>query len=160
MISGKDVRVENGNIIINGEKSPIVQDVSDLEEDVEALSETVGDSTSGLVKDVDDLDDRVTTLEGAAISYKDVTIDTNTTGHGAPVVSAGGVCFEPLVSLSVLELTADQILNMFPIGWSSITKPFTLYLRDSGLDIAAFSSSNTSIYASSGNLTLRVVYKN
>lgn len=30
MISGKDVRIENGNIIINGNKHPIVQDVSEI----------------------------------------------------------------------------------------------------------------------------------
>lgn len=37
MISGKDVRVENGNLIINGGKNPIVQDVSDIEGDIEEL---------------------------------------------------------------------------------------------------------------------------
>lgn len=35
MISGKDVRIENGYIIINGEKHPIVQDVSEIEEELE-----------------------------------------------------------------------------------------------------------------------------
>lgn len=34
MISGKDVRIENGYIIINGEKYPIVQDVSELESEI------------------------------------------------------------------------------------------------------------------------------
>lgn len=34
MISGKDVRIENGYIIINGEKYPIVQDVSELEAEI------------------------------------------------------------------------------------------------------------------------------
>ena len=38
MISGKDVRIENGNIIINGNKHPIVQDVSDIEEQINFLS--------------------------------------------------------------------------------------------------------------------------
>lgn len=35
MISGKDVRIENGYIIINGEKYPIVQDVSEIEAEIE-----------------------------------------------------------------------------------------------------------------------------
>lgn len=35
MISGKDVRIENGYIIINGEKHPIVQDVSEIEAEIE-----------------------------------------------------------------------------------------------------------------------------
>ena len=34
MISGKDVRIENGYIIINGEKYPIVQDVSEIEAEI------------------------------------------------------------------------------------------------------------------------------
>lgn len=34
MISGKDVRIENGNIIINGKKYPIVQDVSEIEVEI------------------------------------------------------------------------------------------------------------------------------
>lgn len=59
MLSNKDIRLEEGNLIINGDKYPIVQDVSELEGDVEALSETVGDETSGLVKAVDDLSDTV-----------------------------------------------------------------------------------------------------
>jgi hypothetical protein len=37
MISGKDVRIENGYIIINGEKYPIVQDVDDIDERLSAL---------------------------------------------------------------------------------------------------------------------------
>lgn len=41
MISGKDVRIENGYIIINGEKYPIVQDTSDIEDDIEALDTRV-----------------------------------------------------------------------------------------------------------------------
>lgn len=35
MISGRDVRIENGYIIINGEKYPIIQDVSEIEEAIE-----------------------------------------------------------------------------------------------------------------------------
>lgn len=35
MISGKDVRIENGYIIINGEKYPIVQDVSEIVAEIE-----------------------------------------------------------------------------------------------------------------------------
>lgn len=34
MISGRDVRIENGYIIINGEKNPIVQDVSEIETEI------------------------------------------------------------------------------------------------------------------------------
>lgn len=37
MLSNKDIRIENGYIIINGEKYAIVQDVSDITEDIEAL---------------------------------------------------------------------------------------------------------------------------
>lgn len=42
MISGKDVRIENGYIIINGEKYPIVQDVDALDERITALEEVSG----------------------------------------------------------------------------------------------------------------------
>ena len=35
MISGKDVRIENGYIIVNGNKYPIVQDVSEIEAEIE-----------------------------------------------------------------------------------------------------------------------------
>lgn len=38
MISGKDVRIENGYIIINGEKYPIVQDVSEIEGEIEDIN--------------------------------------------------------------------------------------------------------------------------
>ena len=41
MISGKDVRIENGYIIINGEKHPIVQDVSELEGEIEELDTAI-----------------------------------------------------------------------------------------------------------------------
>ena len=37
MLSNKDVRIEGGNLIINGEKHPIVQDVSEIETEVAAL---------------------------------------------------------------------------------------------------------------------------
>lgn len=37
MLSNKDIRIENGYIIINGKKYPIVQDVSALDERVTAL---------------------------------------------------------------------------------------------------------------------------
>lgn len=40
MISGKDVRIENGYIIINGNKYPIVQDVSEIETYVDNLIKT------------------------------------------------------------------------------------------------------------------------
>lgn len=39
MLSNKDIRVENENLIINGEKNPIVQDVSEIEGDIETLDD-------------------------------------------------------------------------------------------------------------------------
>jgi len=119
-----------------------------------------------LAERVDDVQEQIDTKADITyvdnvIKYTDVTINANTTGHAEPVVSAGGVYFEPLLSLSVLGLTGNQILNVLPVGWTAIRKSFTLYLRDSGLDIAALSDSNTSIYnGPSESLTLRVVYKN
>lgn len=35
MLSNKDIRVEDGNLIINGDKYPIVQDVSEIEAEIE-----------------------------------------------------------------------------------------------------------------------------
>ena len=65
MLSNKDIRIEGGDIIINGNKYPIVQDVSELEGEVNALSETVGDATSGLVKDINDIEQNLGLLRGS-----------------------------------------------------------------------------------------------
>lgn len=59
MLSNKDIRVENGKLIINGAAYDIGADTSEIEAEVEALSVTVGDSTNGLVKDVNDLSETV-----------------------------------------------------------------------------------------------------
>lgn len=52
---------------------------SDLENRVEALETTVGDSTSGLVKDVDDLDDSVSTIS-SSVSSLQTTVGNSTSG--------------------------------------------------------------------------------
>lgn len=63
MISGKDVRIENGYIIINGEKYPIVQDVSEIEGDIEDLEEKIGDiSETGITGD--SVEEQLTDVEG------------------------------------------------------------------------------------------------
>ena len=142
MISGKDVRIENGNIIVNGNKYPIVQDVSELEEEVAALTETVGDETGGLVKDV-------ATLESKLVKYTDVTILPITTGHTTPSVSQGGACYETLATYEALGVARDKIINVVPVNWSDLKKSFTLYLGATAL--TAMSNDDVSIYNSAGS---------
>lgn len=103
---------------------------------------------------------RGTVLTDNAINYFDTGLSANTIGHEAPKWSAGGVYYEPLVSFAALNITKDKVLNIIPVGWNYIAKPFTLYMSVDGSHVGAIIDSNTSIYASSGNLTLRVVYKN
>lgn len=159
MLSNKDIRVEGGNIIINGEKYAIVQDVSDLEEEVNTLSETVGDETDGLVKDVSDIDGRVTVLEGKVVKYTDVTLQRSSSGYAAPVTSAGGAVYERLGNYTALGVARDKILSVNMINWGAITKSFSFYLGESGL--TALSDNTTSIYNENdpgAYVVVRVVY--
>lgn len=73
MLSNKDIRVENGNLIINGVKYPL--DTIEIKEEVEALTETVGDETGGLVKDVSDLSDTVGDSTGGLVKDVDDLTD-------------------------------------------------------------------------------------
>lgn len=54
MISGKDVRIENGYIIINGEKYPLDGDTTALEEQIEAI-EGAEESLSERVGAIEDI---------------------------------------------------------------------------------------------------------
>lgn len=80
MLSNKDIRVENGNLVINGAKYPL--DTIEIKEEVDALTGTVGDETGGLVKDVDDLEigkvDRFVSSSNATTQTIDVGIVTTT----------------------------------------------------------------------------------
>lgn len=102
---------------------------------------------------------RGTVLTNNAINYFDIGLSASSIGHEAPKGSAGGVYYEPLVSFAALNITKDKVLNIIPVGWNYIAKPFTLYMSVDGSHVGAIIDSDTSIYASSGNLTIRVVYK-
>ena len=69
MITNKDIRVENNKLILNGTPHEIGADTSEIEAEVDALSETVGDSTAGLVKDVADLEG---SIEGLNIEWTEI----------------------------------------------------------------------------------------
>ena len=45
------------------------------------------------------------------IKYTDITINTNTSGHGTPTQSGGGAYFEPLATYTALGIAKNKILN-------------------------------------------------
>lgn len=156
MLTNKDIRVENGNIVINGDKYPlngqspaaIMQIVEDNSDTTPTASSTNPVTSDGIKEYVD-----------SAIGYVDKTINAETSGHGAPVRSSAGSYYEPLADYTALGLARDKILGICLINWTGVTKAFSIYLGTSA--VSALTDSETSIYASdpTANIVLRVIYK-
>ena len=157
MITNKDIRVENGSLIINGDQYPLDgQSPEAIMQIVEDNSDTTPtENSNNPVKS-----GGIKTYVDNAIQYFDTGLSANTVGHEAPKWSASGVYYEPLVTFAALNITKDKVLNIIPVGWNYITRPFVLYMSGDGSHVGAIIDSNTSIYAANGNLTIRVVYKN
>jgi hypothetical protein len=156
MITNKDIRVENGFLIINGDKYPldgqspeaimaIVEDNSDTTPTAESSAPV---TSNGIKEYVDNL-----------IGYIDKKINAETSGHSAPVRSSGGAYYETLVDYSSLGVERDKIICITVINWTGITKQFTLY--NGVATVSAITDSATTIYANdpSANIILRIMYK-
>lgn len=183
MITNKDIRVENGFLIINGDKFPldgqspeaIMQIVEDNSDTTPTENSTAPITSGGVFAADKDITDtigditqtgvtgatvaaQITTLAGA-ITYTDITINKNTTGHAAPVQSAGGVYYEALATYTALGVTKDKILNIILVDWHDTVKNFNYYLGSSGIGV--LTDSVTSIYneTPTSDLTLRIVHE-
>ena len=184
MITNKDIRVDNGNLVINGDKYPldgqspetIMQIVEDNSDTTPTENSDVPVTSGGVFAADKDITDTIgdltqTGVTGATVAaqlaslasnikFKDVTIDPTTEGHTSPTQSGGGVYFEGLVSYQHIQLSKDKIIGVEVVDWNGIAKPIcSLYLGSTG--IGAFILDNNSIYVTSGttvNITLRVFY--
>ena len=185
MITNKDVRVENGNLVLNGDKYPldgqspeaimqIVEDNSDTTptENSDAPITSGGVFTALAGKEDTLTFDTAPTAESAnpvtsagiktyvdtAVGYFDKTINAETSGHGAPTRSSGGAYYEPLVDYNELGVTRDKILSVSLINWTGVTKEFTPYIGTS--TVSAITNTETSIYANDpgSNIVLRFAY--
>lgn len=156
MITNKDVRVENGNLVLNGDKYPldgqspetIMQIVEDNSDSTPTAESEAPVTSAGIKQYVD-----------TAIGYIDITINAKTSGYAAPVRSAAGSYYESLADYTALGMTRDKVLGIFLIDWAGITKEFSLYIGTS--TISALTNSATSIYSTepTANIVVRVIYK-
>lgn len=186
MITNKDIRVENGFLIINGNKYPldgqspeaimaIVEDNSDTTPTEDSTAPITSGGVFAADKDISDTigDITQTGVTGASVAaqleevgtqivnlikYKEVTLNTSTNGYEAPSPTAGGVSIEALASYEALGVTRDKILGIIPIDWSSISQPLSFYLG--GTSVKAMLHGTSSIYSNSSlsYVKVRVVY--
>ena len=185
MITNKDIRVENGNLVLNGDKFPldgqspeaIMEIVEDNSDTTPTENSTAPITSGGVFTALGTKQNTLTfdsaptaesanpvtsggvyTAIGNSIKTAEVNITSSTSGHSAPVASAGGVYYEALVNYETLGVTKNKILSVEIINWDGITTAFNLYLG--GNTISAMSNSANSIYSSSGSfIDLRVVYR-
>jgi hypothetical protein len=185
MITNKDIRVENGSLIINGDPYPldgqspeaimeIVEDNSDTTptENSDApitsggVYTALGTKQDTLTFDTVPTENSTNPVESGGVyaalagllKYKDVTVKSDSTGHAAPVQSSGGAYYEQLVTYESIGVTAADVLSIMPVDWSNLQKEFTIYRGN--ISISALSDSSASIYKdNTASLVLRVVYK-
>ena len=185
MITNKDIRVENGFLIINGDKFPLdgqspetIMEIVEDNSDTTPTEDSTAPITSGgvftalagkedtLTFDTEPTDESTNPVTSGGvyaaianhIKYKDVTVKSDSTGHAAPVQSSGGAYYEQLVTYASIEVNAADVLSIMPVDWSNIQKAFTIYRGNTS--ISALSDSSASIYKdSTASLVLRVVYK-
>lgn len=156
MITNKDIRVENGNMVINGDKYPLD---GQSPEAIMQIVEDNSDSTPTAESDAPVTSAGIKEYVDTAISYFDKTINAETSGHAAPVRSSAGSYYEPLADYKALGVTRDKVLGISLINWAGVTKEFSIYIGTS--TISALTNSETSIYATdpTANIVLRVIYK-
>lgn len=155
MITNKDVRVENGNLVLNGDKYPLdgqspeaIMAIVEDNSDTTPTEDSIKPITSGGV---------YAALAGL-LKYKDVTVKSDTTGHSAPVQSSGGAYYEPLVTYESIGVNPANVLSIIPVNWAHLQKSFTIY--GANLAISTITDSSASIYKdNSSYLVLRIVYK-
>lgn len=183
MLTNKDIRVENGNIVINGDKYPldgqspaaIMQIVEDNSDTTPTENSDAPITSGGVFNALEGKEDTLTfdtapTAESAnpvtsagiktyvdgLITVSEVTVNSQSTGYAAPVQSGGGVYFEQLATYASLSLDKSKILSVELVNWHATAKSFNLYLGDT--TIGVMTDSNTSIFnGATGDLVLRVV---
>lgn len=157
MITNKDIRVENGSLIINGDPYPLD---GQSPEAIMQIVEDNSDTTPTENSDAPITSGGVYTAIAGKITFTDVTVNKDTTGYAAPVRSAGGVYYESLITYAALGITKDKILSVILVDWNETAKSFNYYLGGNGIGV--LTDSNTSVYKDtlSTDLTLRVVHLN
>lgn len=185
MITNKDIRVENGFLIINGDKYPldgqspeaIMQIVEDNSDTTPTESSTAPITSGGVYAALEAKQDTLTfdtvptenstnPVESDGVyravndllKIKDVSLNSASTGHFAPVHSSGGAYYEPLVTYESIGVNVEKVLSIMLVDWSNIQKAFNIYRGNTY--ISALSDSVDSIYKdNTSSLVLRVVYK-
>jgi hypothetical protein len=155
MITNKDIRVENGYLIINGDKYPLD---GQSPEAIMAIVKDNSDTTPTENSDAPITSGGVYTALGNVIKSIEVNVTSSTSGHANPVHSAGGAYYEALIDYTTLGVTKDKIISVEIVNWDSIKKAFNLYLG--GTTISAISDSSDSIYnVGASFVDLRVTYR-
>lgn len=185
MITNKDIRVENGSLIINGDPYPldgqspatimqIVEDNSDTtpteNSDAPVTSGGVFTALAGKQETLtfdntptDESTNPVTsggvyTALANLIKAKTITVKSDSTGHANPVQSSGGAYYEQLVTYESIGVNPADVLSIMAVDWSNLQKAFTIYRGNTSISVLTDSSS--SIFKdNTASLMLRIVYK-
>lgn len=117
----------------------------------------VKDGHGNILKDMAKSAD-VNTALANLIKFKDIAVNSASTGHAAPVQSMGGAYYEPLVTYGSIGVDSANVLSIMPVDWLGMQKAFTVYR---GVNtIGVISDSSASIYKNNtSSLVLRIVYK-
>lgn len=185
MITNKDIRVENGSLILNGDPYPldgqspeaimqIVEDNSDTTptENSDApitsggVYTALGTKQDTLTFDTAPTDESTNPITSGGVytalsnlvKYKDVTVNTSTNGYEAPSSTAGGVYIESLASYEALGVDREKIIGIIPVDWSSLSQPLSFYLGATALKVMLHGSSSIYSNVSLSYVKLRIVY--